>query len=107
MEKNKKAEKTTKCGKKMEKPASVKKEQSCYIYIVRCRDNTLYTGWTTDLDKRMAAHNSGKGAKYTKSRIPVELIYYEKFTDKREAMRREYAIKQLTRKEKECLIHLN
>lgn len=55
----------------------------------------------------MAAHNSGKGAKYTKSRIPVELIYYEKFTDKREAMRREYAIKQLTRKEKECLIHLN
>lgn len=91
----------------MEKPTSVKKEQSCYTYIVKCHDNTLYTGWTTDLDKRMAAHNSGKGAKYTKSRIPVELIYYEQFTDKREAMRREYAIKQLTRKEKECLIHLN
>ncbi|MCI5899990.1 MAG: GIY-YIG nuclease family protein [Firmicutes bacterium] len=80
------------------------KAQSCYTYIVRCQDDTLYTGWTTDLARRITAHNSGKGAKYTKSRSPVELVYYESFTDKREAMRREYAIKQLARKEKENLI---
>lgn len=77
---------------------------TCYTYIVKCNDGTLYTGWTTDLDKRLAAHNSRKGAKYTRNRIPVKLIYYEQYTDKREAMRREYAIKQLTRKEKEALI---
>ena len=60
-----------------------------YTYIVRCCDNTLYTGWTTDLDRRMEAHNSGKGAKYTRSRRPVELIYAERFDTKQEAMRRE------------------
>lgn len=77
---------------------------ACYTYIVECSDGTLYTGWTTDLDKRLAAHNSGKGAKYTRNRTPVRLVYYEEHTEKREAMRREYAIKQLTRKEKETLI---
>ncbi len=71
-----------------------------YTYIVRCCDNTLYTGWTTDLDRRMEAHNSGKGAKYTRSRRPVELIYAERFDTKREAMRREWEIKQLSREEK-------
>lgn len=50
-----------------------------YTYIVKCRDGTLYTGWTNDLDKRMKAHNSGEGAKYTRSRRPVELVYYESF----------------------------
>lgn len=75
-----------------------------YTYILRCRDNTLYTGWTTDIERRLAAHNSGKGAKYTKSRKPVVLAYYEEFETKEEAMRREYEIKQLTRKEKEKLI---
>ena len=71
-----------------------------YTYIVRCCDNTLYTGWTTDLDRRMEAHNSGKGAKDTRSRRPVELIYAERFDTKQEAMRREWEIKQLSREEK-------
>lgn len=75
-----------------------------YIYIVECKDGTLYTGWTTDLERRIKAHNSGKGAKYTRSRLPVVLRYYESFETKQEAMRREYEIKQLTRKEKEKLI---
>ena len=71
-----------------------------YPYIVKCCDNTLYTGWTTDLDRRIEAHNSGKGAKYTRSRRPVELIYAERFDTKQEAMRREWEIKQLSREEK-------
>ena len=71
-----------------------------YTYIVRCGDGSFYTGWTYDLEKRVAAHNSGKGAKYTKSRLPVELIYYERFSTKEEAMSREFAIKRLTRGEK-------
>ena len=64
----------------------------------------LYTGWTNDLEKRVEAHNSGKGAKYTKARRPVELAYYEEFETKEQAMKREYAIKQLGRKEKQELI---
>lgn len=75
-----------------------------YTYIIKCSDNTFYTGWTTDLEKRIAAHNSGKGAKYTRSRTPVALVYYEIFESKQDAMRREYAIKQLSRQEKEALI---
>ena len=71
-----------------------------YTYIVKCCDNTLYTGWTTDLDRRIEAHNSGKGAKYTRGRRPVELIYAERFDTKQEAMRREWEIKQLSREEK-------
>lgn len=78
-----------------------------YVYILRCADDTLYTGWTTDVEKRVAAHNSGKGAKYTRARLPVELVYTEEFDDKVEAQRREYAIKQLTRSEKETLIDNN
>lgn len=75
-----------------------------YTYIVECSDKTLYTGWTNDLTKRMEAHNQGKGAKYTKSRLPVVLKYYESFETKQEAMRREYEIKQLKREEKWKLI---
>ena len=71
-----------------------------YTYIVRCKDDSLYCGWTNNLEKRMASHNSGTGAKYTHNRYPVELVYYETFETKQEAMRREYAIKQLTRKQK-------
>lgn len=71
-----------------------------YTYIVKCRDGSLYTGWTTDLERRIKEHNSGKGAKYTKSRRPVALVYYETFDSKQEAMKREYAIKQLRRKDK-------
>lgn len=75
-----------------------------YTYILRCSDDTLYCGWTNDLQKRLASHNAGKGAKYTRSRTPVTLVYYETFETKQEAMKREYAIKQLTRKEKEDLL---
>ena len=75
-----------------------------YTYIVKCSDATFYTGWTNDLTRRMEAHNQGRGAKYTKARRPVTLIYYETFETKEEAMKREYAIKRLSRKEKEELI---
>ena len=75
-----------------------------YTYILKCRDNSLYTGWTNDIDKRLKAHNDGKGAKYTHSRRPVELIYYEKYETKEEAMKREYAIKHMTRRAKEELL---
>lgn len=75
-----------------------------YTYIVKCSDGTFYTGWTNDLTRRMEAHNQGRGAKYTKASRPVTLIYYETFETKEEAMKREYAIKRLSRKEKEELI---
>lgn len=75
-----------------------------YTYMVKCSDGTLYTGWTTDLEHRVKAHNDGEGAKYTRSRRPVELVYYEEYATKAEAMKREYSIKQLTRKQKEKLI---
>ena len=75
-----------------------------YTYMLKCSDGTLYTGWTNDLEKRVEAHNSGKGAKYTKARRPVELAYYEEFETLEQAMKREYAIKQLGRKEKQNLI---
>lgn len=77
-----------------------------YTYIVRCADGTLYTGWTNCLEKRLKAHNEGKnGAKYTKTKRPVELIYYEGFLSKREAMQREYQIKQMSRLQKLKLIY--
>ena len=75
-----------------------------YTYIVKCADGSLYTGWTNNLKKRIKAHNDGKGAKYTKTRRPVELVYYEQFATKEEAMSREYHIKQLSRKRKMELI---
>ena len=75
-----------------------------YVYILRCRDDTFYCGWTTDLTERIAAHNSGKGAKYTRSRLPVELVYYEEYDTKHEAMSREWHIKRMTREEKTELI---
>ncbi|WP_300380318.1 GIY-YIG nuclease family protein [Clostridium sp.] len=75
-----------------------------YVYIIKCSDESLYTGWTNDIEKRIKAHNSGKGAKYTKPRLPVELVYFEEYEDKIEAMKREYEIKQLTRVKKLELI---
>lgn len=76
-----------------------------YTYMVKCADGTLYTGWTNCLSKRMKAHNGGKnGAKYTKAKQPVRLVYYEGFLEKNEAMKREAQIKKLTRKEKLALI---
>ncbi len=78
--------------------------KSCYTYILKCSDGTFYTGWTNDLDRRLAAHNAGKGGKYTRVRCPVELVYYEAFETKQEAMSREWHIKQLSRRQKEELI---
>ncbi len=75
-----------------------------YIYILKCNDGTYYTGWTNNLEKRVKCHNAGKGAKYTKPRIPVVLAYYEEFQEKKDAMKRECEIKKLTRKQKEMLI---
>lgn len=75
-----------------------------YAYLLRCADGTLYCGWTNDLEKRVAAHNAGAGAKYTKSRRPVALVYCETFASKQEAMRREAQIKRLTRQQKLALI---
>lgn len=75
-----------------------------FTYMVRCKDGTFYIGWTNNLEKRMKAHNEGKGAKYTKARRPVELVYYEAYATKEEAMSREWHLKQLTRQQKEALI---
>ena len=71
-----------------------------FVYLLRCADGTLYTGCTNDLDRRLAAHNAGKGAKYTRSRRPVVLVYREQAADRSAALRRERAIKRLTRKQK-------
>ena len=71
-----------------------------YTYILRCADGSLYTGWTKDLDRRLKAHNAGKGAKYTRSRRPVELVYFEAHETEQAAMSREWHIKRLTREEK-------
>lgn len=79
-------------------------ESRNYTYIVQCSDGTFYTGWTTDLERRVSVHNSGKGARYTRARRPVALVYYEVYVTKQEAMRREWEIKQLTREEKKRLI---
>ncbi|MCY6354655.1 GIY-YIG nuclease family protein [Clostridium sp. ZS2-4] len=75
-----------------------------YVYILECSDKTYYTGWTKDLEKRINAHNTGKGAKYTRGRLPVKVIYFEQYITKSQAMKREYQIKKMSRKEKEKLI---
>ena len=79
-------------------------ESTHHVYIVACDDGTYYTGYTTDVERRVAEHNDGTGAKYTRGRRPVELVHVETFSDQSEAMRREYAIKQLRRPAKERLI---
>ena len=71
-----------------------------YTYILKCSDGSLYSGWTNDLEKRLSAHNAGTASKYTRTRRPVELIYFEEFQTKQEAMSREFRIKKLTRAEK-------
>jgi len=92
----------------MSAPLFMKEEKYMnYTYIVRCKDDSLYCGWTNNLEKRIESHNAGTGAKYTKSRRPVELVYYETFDTKEEAMSREYAIKQLKRQQKMKLIEGN
>lgn len=75
-----------------------------YTYIVKCADNSLYTGWTNDLTKRIQAHNEGKASKYTRARLPVVLVYFETYEDRNEARKREVAIKKLSTKEKRRLV---
>ncbi len=76
-----------------------------FVYIVRCADNTLYTGWTTDVERRVRTHNAGRGAQYTRRRMPVELVYLEPQPSRADAMRREAAIKRWPRKRKLALAH--
>jgi putative endonuclease len=76
----------------------------CYCYILECADGTYYTGWSTDPNRRMDQHNKGKGARYTKTRRPVKLVYIEPQPDKISALKRERAIKALTRKQKIILV---
>lgn len=82
-------------------------ESTWYLYILRCRDGTLYTGITTDVDKRFEAHATGKGAKYTRGRGPLTLVYRETCGDHSAALKRELEIKKLTRQEKEALVYDN
>lgn len=77
---------------------------SCYCYIVECADGTYYTGWAIDPEKRVAMHNKGRGARYTRTRSPVKLVYLEELPDRKTAMKREIAIKRLGRVGKSKLI---
>ncbi len=87
------------------KEKAIKEEKKHFVYILECNDTTLYTGWTTDLDNRINRHNQGAGAKYTRGRLPVKLVYSETFQTKEEALRREHGIKKLKRSEKKKLIN--
>lgn len=77
---------------------------AAFVYMLRCKDGSLYTGWTNDLEHRLAMHNSGRGAKYTRGRGPLELVYTEELPDKEAALRRECAIKKLRREQKLALL---
>ena len=94
---------TESARKKAEKPSGNAAARN-YTYILKCGDGSLYTGWSNDIAARLEQHRRGKGAKYTKSRRPVTLVYQESFDTKEEAMRREYAIKRFSRKKKMELI---
>ena len=75
-----------------------------YVYVLRCADDTLYTGYTTDVERRVAQHQAGEGAKYTRGRTPVELVHVESYDSRSAAMSREHEIKQLDRNAKESLV---
>jgi putative endonuclease len=77
---------------------------SAFVYVVECADQTLYTGWTTDVERRLLAHNAGRGAKYTRERGPVRLVYVEELPNRRAAMKRELEIKRMRRAKKLALI---
>ncbi len=79
-------------------------ENKAFTYLLRCNDGSLYCGWTNDIEKRLRNHKLGKAAKYTKARLPVELVYFEEYETKAEAMKRECAIKKLSRSKKLELI---
>jgi len=88
-------------------PIPVEQDQdhmSCYCYIVECADGSFYTGWTTDLERRVKTHNAGRGARYTRMRRPVKLVYHESQPNRSSAMKRERAIKTMTRERKQKLI---
>ncbi len=85
-------------------PAAGDLPAACYCYIVECADGTFYTGWTTDTERRVKVHNAGRGARYTSMRRPVRLVYVEAQPDRTTAMRRELAIKRLTRLKKQALV---
>ena len=78
-------------------------DQPCYCYIVECADGSYYTGWAIDPERRVVVHNQGRGARYTRTRLPVKLVYIEEQTDQKTAMKRERAIKRMTRKGKQKL----
>lgn len=80
------------------------KKVAAYVYLLKCADETLYAGWTNDIEKRVDKHNQGLGAKYTRCRLPVSLVYWEELPDKSSALKREIALKKLTRKEKLALV---
>lgn len=75
-----------------------------YVYILQCSDNSYYTGYTNSLERRLEKHQKGKASKYTRGRLPVQLVYYEKADSKSEGLKREYAIKKLTKEQKESLV---
>jgi putative endonuclease len=77
---------------------------TCYCYILECADGTYYTGWTTDPDRRVKTHNAGRGARYTRARLPVKLVYLEEQADRKSALKREIQIKQMNRARKTKLI---
>jgi len=81
-------------------PASPRLTGSAYVSLLRCRDRTFYTGWAMDLDRRMARHRAGTGARYTRSRLPMELVYVECLPDRYQARRREWAVRRLSHEEK-------
>lgn len=85
---------------RVKKTSRAKRVLNWFVYMLRCGDDSLYTGCTNDLDGRFAKHAAGRGAKYTKRRLPVRLVYREKVTNRSAALKREYALKQLTRSEK-------
>jgi putative endonuclease len=80
--------------------SEIKKPRECYCYIVECSDGTFYTGWTTNLERRVAAHNAGRGSRYTRLRRPVKLVYFENLPSRAKAMRREAQIKRMSRQAK-------
>lgn len=80
------------------------RDKQYFFYVLRCADATFYTGFTTDIKQRLMTHNSGQGAKYTRVRRPVEMIYHEQFATKSLALKKEYAFKRLTRQQKECYL---
>lgn len=78
-------------------------QNACYCYMVECEDGTFYTGWTTDVERRVSEHNAGRGARYTKYRRPVELVYVEELPDRSAAMSREHQLKKLSHHKKALL----